>query len=240
MKVLSIVCARAGSKGLNNKCITKINDKAVVEYAIEYSLSLGKDVETVVSTDIKELIEYCKRNNINYIERNPDFCTSESVIDHTVANAIEEKCNAYRYCSIVYGNIPTRYQELFQNALDFLEKNSDFDAVISMQNVEKFNPAWMFDFNDEILPKEEQGHYRRQMLPQKMIHDGHTLIFKTNDFYKRYNGELPYDKKYGYSIYGSKIKPLINNEVIIDVDTRKDLIIAEAVLQKKPEGCLGP
>jgi hypothetical protein len=77
------------------------------------------------------------------------------------------------------------------------------------------------------------------MLPPKMIHDGHTLIFKADDFYKRYNGELPYDKKYGYSIYGSKIKPLINNEVIIDIDTRKDLIVAEAVLQKKLEGCLG-
>ena len=85
VKVLSVVCARAGSKGLSNKCVAKINDKMVVEYAIEYSLSLGKNVETVVSTDIESLIEYCKREHIAYIKRVPKFCADESKIDDALA-----------------------------------------------------------------------------------------------------------------------------------------------------------
>ena len=72
-KVLSVVCARAGSKGLSNKCVAKINRKMVVEYAIEYSLSLGSNIETVVSTDIAEVIRYCKKENIDYIERDLKF-----------------------------------------------------------------------------------------------------------------------------------------------------------------------
>ncbi len=232
MKVLSVICARAGSKGLRNKCIEKVKGKMVVEYAIEYSLSLGSNVETVVSTDIAEVIEYCKKKHIACIERDLKFCTDESKIDDALADAIEKKGQDCECCSLVYGNIPTRYPDLFYEALNFLQRNKDYDAAISMQNVGKFHPEWMFDYNEEVLPLAAECHYRRQSLPQKMIHDGHTLVFKKDEFSKRYRGELPYDKKKRYSIFGTKFKPLINDEVIVDIDTKKDLILAAAVIQK--------
>ncbi|MGR3301655.1 MAG: cytidylyltransferase domain-containing protein [Candidatus Scalindua sp.] len=235
MKLLSVICARAGSKGLANKCIAKINNRMVIEYAIEYSLSQGSGVETVISTDIAEVVEYCKMRNITCIERDIKFCTDESRIDDALADAIKKKGYDCEYCSLVYGNIPTRYPNLLHDALDFMQMNEDYDAVISMQNVEKFHPEWMFDYNEEVLPLEVECHYRRQSLPQKMIHDGHTLVFKKNDFFRRYMSELSYDKEKRYSIFGSKIKPLINNEIIIDIDTKKDLILAEAVIQKSAQ-----
>ena len=230
MKVLSVVCARAGSKGLANKCVAKINNRMVVEYAIEYSLSLGSNIETVISTDIEEVIEYCKKRNIVCIERDVKFCTDESKIDDALADAIEKKGHDCEYCSLVYGNIPTRYPNLLHEALNFLQEYEDYDAVVSMQNVEKFHPEWMFDYNERVLPLVTESHYRRQSLPQKMIHDGHTLIFRKEEFSSRYNGRFTYDNEYRYSIFGSHIKPLINNEIIVDIDTRKDLILAEAVI----------
>ena len=233
VKVISVVCAREGSKGLSNKCVAKINDKMVVEYAIEYSLSLGDNVETVVSTDITKVIEYCKKRNIVCIERGIKFCTDESKIDDALADAIEKKGHDYEYCSLVYGNLPTRYPDLFCEALNFLQNNKDYDTVISMQNVEKFHPEWIFDYNENVLPLVTESHYRRQSLSQKMIHDGHTLIFKKDEFLRRYRGELLYDKEKRYSIFGTKIKPLINEEVIADIDTKKDLILAEALLNNR-------
>lgn len=233
VNVLSVVCARAGSKGLSNKCVAKINRKMVVEYAIEYSLSLGSNIETVVSTDIAEVIRYCKKENIDYIERDLKFCADESRIDDAIADAIEKKGQDCEYCSLVYGNIPTRYPNLFHDALNILRKRNNYDAVISMQNVEKFHPEWMFDYNENVLPLVTESHYRRQSLSQKMIHDGHTFLFKKDDFYSRYRGKLPYDKKKRYSIFGTKFKPLINDEVIVDIDTKKDLILAEALLSHR-------
>lgn len=233
MKVLSVICARAGSKGLSNKCVAKINNKMVVEYAIEYSLSLGSNVKTVVSTDIESLIEYCKKDHITYIKRVPEFCADESKIDDALADAIESNGQGSEYCSLVYGNIPTRYSDLFYEGLRFLHENKDYDAAISMQNVEKFHPEWMFDYNEKVLPLVTESHYRRQSLSQKMIHDGHTLIFKKDEFFRRYRGELPYDQKKRYSVFGAKFKPLINDKVIIDIDTKKDLILAEALLNHR-------
>ena len=151
------------------KCLTSINNKMIVQYSIEYSLSLGRNVKTVVSTDIKELIKYCKDMNIDFINRNPKFCLDNSRIDDALAEAIELRGKDCQLCSLVYGNIPTRYQFLFHEALQFLIENEDYDAVISMQNVEKFHPDWMFDYNDKVLPREKSCHYRRQMLPKKMI-----------------------------------------------------------------------
>jgi len=233
MKTLSVVCARSGSKGMKNKCMAKVNGKMIVEYAIEYSLMLGSGVTTVVSTDIPDLIDYCVKKKISYIRREADLCRDESRIECALADAIEKKGKGYAYCSLVHGNIATRYPEIFHEAVTFLETHKEYDAVISMQNVEKFHPEWMLEYNDSFLPKQNQTQYRRQALPQKMIHDGHTLLFKSEEFYKRHVGLIPYNKGYMYSTYGDKIKPLIHDEVVIDIDTKKDSQLTEAFMRPR-------
>lgn len=232
MKILSVVCARAGSKGMKNKCIARIRDKMVIEYSIEYSLSLGKDVKTVVSTDIPDAIDYCKANDIEYIKRHPTLCEDAASIYDVLTDAIEKKGEGCVYCSLVYGNIPIRYPELFHEASKFLEDHPDYTAAISMQDVGKFHPKWMFDYNDDHLPKKniKDKYYRRQMLPPKMIHDAHTLIFKIEGFLKRHKKLVAYDRERMYSVYGDRIKPFISDELIIDIDTENDLKIARALI----------
>lgn len=236
MEVLSVVCARGGSKGLANKCMRKINGKRVVEYAIDYSLSLGHNTKTVVSTDIEELVRYCEEKGISFIKRDQAISADDSRIDDALANAIAKEGKGFLYCSLVYGNIPIRYPVIFDSALDFLEKNREYDAVFSMQNVEKYHPEWMFDFDEEVLPQNREKHFQRQGLSQKMIHDGHTILFKSELFSQKYHGKMVYKKEYLYSVFGEKIKPLINSEVIVDIDTVKDLKMAEAVLSHRQGG----
>ncbi|MFC1590815.1 cytidylyltransferase domain-containing protein [Candidatus Omnitrophota bacterium] len=231
MKVLSVICARAGSKGLENKCIARVKDKMAVEYSIEYSLSLGRNVKTVVSTDIADVIDYCRKNSVDYIKRGKRLCDDKIRIYPVLADAIEKKGKGYKYCSLVYGNIPIRHREIFQKAFRFLEGHKDYNAVISMQNVEKFHPEWMLDYNEKILPRLKESHYRRQALPQKMIHDGHTVIFRAREFCERIKGNVPYEEGYTFSIFGGKIKPLVHDKLVIDIDTAKDLELAKAVIE---------
>ncbi len=228
--VLSVICARAGSKGLRNKCIKKINGKMLIEYAIEYSLSLGDRVKTVVSTNIEEAMDYCRKHNVDYIKRDPKMCADSSRIEDALADAIEKRGEDCDYCSLVYGNIPIRYPRLFHEALSFLTNNKDYDAAISMQESGKYHPEWMFDLNREVIPRAKESNYRRQALAPKMIHDGHTIIFKSRQFYLRHKHLVQYDEGYRYSIFGSKIKPLLNDEIIIDIDSEKDFKITEAIM----------
>lgn len=230
MKILSVVCARSGSKGLKNKCVQKINSKMIIEFSISYSLSLGKNVKTVVSTNISEVIDYCKKNDICYIKRGPALCNDRAKIEDVLRDAIEKSGLGYDYCSLVYGNIPLRYPEIFHKAIKFLKNHKDYDAAISMQDVGKFNPQWMFDYNGQILPKVKADTYRRQDLPAKIIHDGHTLIFRCDKFLKRHKGLISFEDNAMYSVFGDKIKPLINKELIVDIDTDKDMMVARGVI----------
>ena len=109
----------------------------------------------------------------------------------------------------------------------------DYDAAITMQTVEKYHPDWMFDLSDEVLPKIKHSAHRRQLLSPLMIHDGHTLLFHVGGFLDRYHGRADYEKSVLYTVFGLKIKPVINDCVIIDIDNEKDLITAEALLAQK-------
>ena len=89
----------------------------------------------------------------------------------------------------------------------------------------------MYDYNEEILPRKKEVHYRRQMLPQKMQSDGHTFIFRIKKFLDNYKGLTDYNKEYALSVYGEKIKPVINDKVIIDIDTEKDMKISQYAIK---------
>lgn len=230
MKVLSVVCARAGSKGLQNKCVAKIGDKMTIEYTIEYSLSLGENVKTVVSTDSQEIICYCKKNKIDYIARSPELSRDESKIDGVIEDALKSMGKDCDYCSLLYGNIPTRYPELFHAAIDFLKQNDDYDGAISMQSLDHFHPDWALDYNIDLVPNKKMLYYRRQSMPKKMSHDTHTLIFKKDGFMKRYNGSEAYESEYIYRIFGNKLKPILNDKLIVDIDTKKDLELARTLI----------
>lgn len=233
MSVFSLITARKGSKGLKDKVVRKINNKYVFEYSIEYSLGLQNKIQaevlTVVSSDSEIIEEYCLENSILFIKRKPQLASDVAPIENVMYDAYMQGAREFKYISLLYGNVPTRHPDEFLKAYDFLEKNPDYDSVLSMQNVEKFNPAWMFEFNQDVLPPKTNQGYRRQDLKQYMIHDGHTVLTKSNYFIKFMKKGKP--EKIFYESYGKKIKPMLNNKAIIDIDTEKDLKLAEAILK---------
>ena len=51
MKILTIIPARGGSKGIKLKNLSKINDKPLVAFSIEHSLESKLINRTIVSSD---------------------------------------------------------------------------------------------------------------------------------------------------------------------------------------------
>ena len=91
MSILSVVAIREGSEGLKNKCLRKINDKAVFEYTIEYSLDLDTRIEegvfTVVSSDSEIVRQYCSENNIYFLKRSPLLASDTARIEDAIYDA---------------------------------------------------------------------------------------------------------------------------------------------------------
>ncbi|MBN2483033.1 MAG: hypothetical protein JXD21_02365 [Candidatus Omnitrophica bacterium] len=233
MSIFSLIVARKGSKGLPNKVVRKINGKYVFQYSVEYSCSLSdiikEEVVTAVSSDCEEIKEYCAGQNVVFIDRQAHLASDQVKIEEVIYDAYSKGGNRCEYVSLLYGNIPTRYPEEFKRAFDFLEAHTDYDAALSMQNVEKYNPAWMFALHEELLPEKDLRGYRRQDLEQFMIHDGHTILFRAGYFVRFMESRRAARKM--YEQFGEKIKPVLCNRLIIDVDTERDLIAAEAILK---------
>ena len=232
MSIFSVVTIREGSKGLKNKCLRKISGKAVFEYTIEYSLELNcrmrEEVFTVVSSDSEIVRKYCSENGICFLKRSPWLASDVARLEDVIFDAYRKIEGDFDYISLLYGNSPLRYPEEFLKAYRFLQENKGYDAVKSMQNVEKFNPAWMHELNEDVLPVKKSKGYRRQDLKQFMIHDGHTILFRTKHFLE-FMGSNP-KQNIVYQAFGNKIKPMLNDKLIIDIDTEKDLKLAAAAL----------
>ncbi len=237
MSMLSVVAIREGSEGLKNKCLRKIGGKAVFEYTIEYSIDLNdrikEEVFTVVSSDSEIVIKHCSENNICFVKRSPGLASDVARIEDVIYDAYRQIRGDFSYISLLYGNIPLRYPEEFVKAYHFLQENKDYDAVLSMQNVEKFNPAWMFELDEDVLPAKKSEGYRRQDLKQLMIHDGHTILFRTKHFLEFMKSNSKQDII--CQAFGKKIKPMLNDRLVIDIDTEKDLKLADAILLRETD-----
>jgi CMP-N-acetylneuraminic acid synthetase len=232
--ILSIIVARKGSTGLKSKCMLPINSKPVVEHVVEWSSGLSDKeknifVDTVVSTDIEELEEICQKYNAFYLKRDDRLSGNAVRIEDVMADAVEKLKGKWDYLSLLYGNIPVRYESLFYEPLDFLEKNKSYDAALSFQNVEKYNPAWMIDLSENELPDWNEKGFRRQDLKQYMVHDGHTCITRSDFFIKKYYEMKKKRTGKMYEVFGTKIKPWLNGELVIDIDTERDYWLANAV-----------
>ncbi len=237
MSIISIITVRAGSKGLKNKCLKKIRGKPVFQYTVDYSLNLehimNNEFFTVVSTDSSDILRLCEENGITFIERDSALASDDARIEDVVYDAYLKIGRDFDFISLLLGNVPTRYPQEFLNAYEFLLEHQEYDCVLSMQNVEKFNPAWMYELDKDMLPMTRSTVYRRQDLKQHMIPDGHTILFRSARFIE-FMQKNP-KTSYMFEPFGDRIKPWLNNEVIIDIDTEKDFLFAEAFLSFKKD-----
>jgi CMP-N,N'-diacetyllegionaminic acid synthase len=61
MKILGTICARGGSKGVNNKNIKELQGKPLIAYTIEYFKKWDKAEKIVCSTDSEKIAEVAKK-----------------------------------------------------------------------------------------------------------------------------------------------------------------------------------
>jgi CMP-N,N'-diacetyllegionaminic acid synthase len=69
MKIVTVILARGGSKGIPNKNIKKLNGKPLIQYAIDASKMSIVGEETYVSSDSEKILEVAERLGAKTIKR---------------------------------------------------------------------------------------------------------------------------------------------------------------------------
>ncbi|SEP54905.1 acylneuraminate cytidylyltransferase family protein [Flavobacterium urocaniciphilum] len=223
MRILGVIPARGGSKGVPGKNIKTLGDNPLLYFtsnAANQSKLLDK---TILSSDDSEIIKVAKENQINVPFIRPehlanDTATSISVVQHAI-EYMESLGEYYDAICLLQPTSPFREKGFIDAAIQkFITE--DADALVSVLPVpHEFNPHWVFEPNDSGFLKISTGENsiisRRQDLPKSYFRDGSVYITKT-EIIKR------------GSFYGEKLSFLESNpDFYVNIDTLKDWEIAE-------------
>ena len=225
MKILCIIPARSGSKGIKNKNIMDFNGKPLLAWSIEQAQKCKYEMKIIVSTDSQEYADISTKYGaevpfLRPLEISDDLSTDFEFIKHCV-DFLKQNEN---YISDIILQLrptsPTRNIEDINNALDlFIKNRNKYDSLRSVIPFEK-SPFKMYTSkNDKLIPLfneiniiKEPYNQPRQILPQCYLHNGYIDILNTTLLNKN-------------TISGKNILPFIMKETNnIDIDYVKDLI----------------
>jgi len=227
IKVLAVIAARGGSKGLPQKNILPVVDKPLIAYSIEAALKSSLLDRTIVSTDDDEIAEVAKRFGAEIPFLRPsqlaeDDSLAQPVIAHAAQWLEEHEGYLPDYLMLLQPTSPLRTANDIDNAITIALEN-DADGVVGLCHT-KHHPYWTKQVAEDgqisnFVPL-DQAYDRRQTLPPAYAVNGAMYLVKRQVLLEQ---ETFYtDKTYAY------IMPV---ERSLDVDTTWDLHIAELILR---------
>lgn len=106
MKILAVIPARAGSKGIPNKNIRLVNNKPLIYYSIKNALESKWITDVIVTTDSPEIEIIAKQMGVIYKQRDEKLCGDAVTLDSVIYDAIPEN-SEYDYIVTMQPTSPT-------------------------------------------------------------------------------------------------------------------------------------
>lgn len=233
MKIIAIIPARGGSKGIPMKNLADVNGYPLIYYSIKHALDCPMIDRVIVSTDHPEIAEVSKKYGAEVPFIRPDELAEDHVLDQPVfEHAVKylEDTEDYKADIIVHlrPTAPYRKTDWLETSIKSLIEHDEAHSVRSVSAV-KQHPYRMFKIDnsgllDPLMKHEHPEPYllRRQDLPDLYYYN--CVIDVT-----RY--ETLMNKQ---SMTGSSIYPFVmDEEEVIDVDTPVDLEVVRSVFKDK-------
>ena len=191
MRILAIIPARGGSKGVPKKNSKLLGGKPLIAYTIQAAQNSKLITDIIVSTDSDEIIKIVQDYGLEVPFKRPaNLATDESPTILTIIHALEYfKSRGIQYDAVCLLQVtnPFRTNEFIDKSIEKF-KNSNTDSLVSVLKVpHEFNPHWVFekkeDGNLKISTGESKIISRRQDLPTAYFRDGSIYITKTEVFF---------------------------------------------------------
>lgn len=233
IKILTLIPARSGSKGIKDKNIKLLKGKPLIQYSIDQAKKskYSSQMRIIVSTDSEEYSTLSKNlgAEVPFLrpkEISQDLSTDYQFIKHALDYLEKEENYIPDIVLQLRPTQPLRRVDDIDKCLDiFIQNKGKYDSLRSVVKFEK-SPYKMYTVEGkELIPlfKEINGikepyNECRQHLPDTYLHVGYIDIF---------NSEIV---KRG-TISGNRVYPyVLENQEIVDIDTAEDWKKAEKLL----------
>ena len=224
MKILGLIPARGGSKGIPNKNKKLLNGKPLLQYTIEAAKAARYLDRVIFSSEDKSLNELAKKLGVEVPFIRPGHLSLDTtgtleVIQHAI-DTLTRAGDEYDAVCLLQVTSPLRTNKFIDEAIQRFIKYQP-DSLLSVLPVPpEYNPHWVYEKNKlgylQIATGEKQIIKRRQDLPRAYHRDGAIYITRTKVLMQE------------NSMYGSTIQ-FIESDVNrhVNIDTMKDWKRAE-------------
>ena len=237
MRVLGIITARGGSKGIIRKNVAPLLGKPLLAYTAEAALASKRLTRTVLSTDEEYIAAAGRLCGIDVPFMRPaelagDDVPTLPVLQHVVRMLEARGEQSYDAILTLQPTNPLRRADDIDGAIDLLERTGA-DSVISFSDVGERHPARMktIDANGRVIDPPFAEAFEgqpRQQLSKLYLRDGSIYLTRRSVLMER------------KSLKGSDCRAwIIPPERACNIDTPLDLLIVEQILlnQAKAEAC---
>jgi len=208
--------------------------KAVIEYTIEDALAAKRIDRIVVSSDDLKVKQICEnyRGKLEFTDRPAELAGDEARIDDVMRHACREleRTKNYKpdYVVLLYANVPVRADGVIDQAIHHLIEEGG-DSLQTLTPVGKYHPFWLYRMEvDQISKYEDEPIYRRQDLPPLYAIDSAAGVVKYEVLMNAEGNSDPH-AFWGTDRRGIEQAP----HETVDIDTFRDLLVAEAALREK-------
>ena len=230
-RILAVVPARGGSKGIKLKNLRKINGISLVEYACGIISELPYIDRAVVSTDHPEIRQVAVKAGVDAPFIRPEKLSGDIVADIDVlthALLATEKDDGQHYDIIVMLQ-PTSPMRKPRHVTQTINKliNGDFDAVWTVSKTDsKAHPLKQLTFNGDCL--EYYDPRGADIIARQQLSD----LYHRNGVAYAITRTCLIDFK---SIKGKKTSAVLIDEPLANIDTETDLLWAEYLIHLERE-----
>ena len=224
-KVLAIIPARGGSKGLPGKNIRQLGGKPLIAWTIDASINSPKIAKTIVSTDCEKIASISEMFGADVpFMRPPELGTDNATTADVIHHAIDFLEENFDLIVILQPTSPFRCERDITKAIEIFQ-STKASSVVSVCEAEK-SPFWCF-WRDEMggitpILKDDTQFSRRQELRPAYLLNGAIYVVSVEQFMK--------DKKF---IYDDTISYLMDKESSLDIDVLLDFKLAEFIIGEK-------
>ena len=227
MKILVIIPARGGSKGIPHKNIKPLAGKPLIHYTIDVAREIVPDEDICVSTDDPEIIKCVedyglKVSFVRPAELASDTAGTYEVLLHAL-NFYEQLGKHYEIVLLLQNTSPFRTAGQVKEAL--LLYRPDIDMVVSVKECHS-NPYYnIFEEDTDGLLHVSKGNgniYRRQEAPKVYEYNGAIYIMNAETLKTTHMHKME-----------KRVKYVMDEQSSFDLDTIYDWQLAELIASQK-------
>jgi CMP-N-acetylneuraminic acid synthetase len=230
MRVLGLIPARGGSRGIPRKNARLLGGKPLLQHTAEAARAAQRLARVVLSTEDAELAEMGRRCGVDVpflrpVELAQDDTPTLPVVVHAV-DTLERAGERFDAICVLQPTHPLRRAEHIDACIELLERTGA-DAAVTVRRVPpEYNPLWVY-FADEaghlrLASGAREPIARRQGLPPAFHREGSVYVARRDVVMER------------HSLYGDCLMGYdLGSEPSVNIDDWEDWERAERLLAER-------